>query len=196
MHSDIFKTAEQRTHITRRTNLLGDRTAWNKVFRKSFWDANDFTFPPELYEDAPVTLPAHFLARSVDVLSDAVYYWGEREGESLSITQRRTEPGNLEDRASSILSAASFLHDRAPSLWREFLTSALNNEIPLYVDVANEGDDGYRERLRGQVNEINRRSAMRSPTSNASSSRSNSLAAPSRAALLVRATARCRRSPP
>ncbi|MBO2452408.1 bifunctional glycosyltransferase family 2 protein/CDP-glycerol:glycerophosphate glycerophosphotransferase [Actinomadura barringtoniae] len=151
MHSEIFKTAAKRTHISRRTNLLGDRTAWNKVFRKSFWDANDFVFPPGLYEDAPVTLPAHFLAGSVDVLSDAVYYWREREGESLSITQRRTEPGNIEDRVSSILAVASFLHGRAPRLWQEFLTSALNAEIPLYIDVAGEGDDEYRDRLRAQV---------------------------------------------
>ena len=43
--------------------LLADRTAWNKLFRRTFWDAHDFRFPEGVVnEDIPVMLPAHFLA--------------------------------------------------------------------------------------------------------------------------------------
>jgi hypothetical protein len=35
-----------------------------------------------LHEDIPVTIPAHFAARSVDVLADTVYPWRLREARS------------------------------------------------------------------------------------------------------------------
>ncbi|WP_030168864.1 bifunctional glycosyltransferase/CDP-glycerol:glycerophosphate glycerophosphotransferase [Spirillospora albida] len=154
MHTEMFLVTEKKTHITRRHDLLGDRTAWNKVFRKDFFDANAFAFPPGLYEDAPVTIPAHFLAKSVDVLSDIVYYWREREGESQSITQRRTEPGNLEDRVRTTQAVTAFLRDRSPELWRAQLTSVLSGELPLYIDVAGEGGPEYQERLRALAGEV------------------------------------------
>ncbi|WP_067491409.1 bifunctional glycosyltransferase/CDP-glycerol:glycerophosphate glycerophosphotransferase [Actinomadura hibisca] len=154
MHTEMFRVTDKRTHISRRPDLLGDRTAWNKVFRRSFFDAQNFEFPPGLYEDAPVTIPAHYLATSVDVLSDVVYYWREREGESQSITQRRTEPGNLEDRVRTTQVVTAFLKERSPELWRAQLTSVLSGELPLYIDVAGEGGTEYRERLRTLVNEV------------------------------------------
>ncbi|WP_192809519.1 bifunctional glycosyltransferase/CDP-glycerol:glycerophosphate glycerophosphotransferase [Actinomadura rudentiformis] len=153
LHTQIFKATDKQTHITRRPDLLGDRTAWNKVFRKSFWDTHAFEFPPGLYEDSPVTIPAHFLASSVDVLSDVVYYWREREGESQSITQRRTEPGNLEDRVRTIKVVTAFLHERSPELWHAQLYSVLATELSLYVDAALDGGAEYHERLLPLVNE-------------------------------------------
>ena len=67
------------THVTRYWDLLGDRIACNKVFRKDFWDRHAFAFPVGvLFEDTPVVVPAHFLARSVDVLSGPVYLWRDR----------------------------------------------------------------------------------------------------------------------
>ena len=49
--------------------------AWNKLFRRSFWDAQGFRFPEGvLNEDIPVILPAHFAARSVDVIADPIYF--------------------------------------------------------------------------------------------------------------------------
>ncbi|WP_433328877.1 bifunctional glycosyltransferase/CDP-glycerol:glycerophosphate glycerophosphotransferase [Spirillospora sp. CA-294931] len=154
MHTEIFKVTDKKTHISRRPELLGDRTAWNKVFRREFFEANDFAFPPGLYEDAPVTIPAHFLAASVDVLSDIVYYWREREGESQSITQRRTEPGNLEDRVRTTQNVTAFLRERSPELWRAQLTNVLDGELPLYIDQAGEGGPEYCDRLRAQVDEV------------------------------------------
>ena len=72
LHDEAFKETVQRTHVTQRPILLRDRTAWNKVFRRSFWDANSLEFPGTLYEDGPVTLRAHVLASSVDIFRDVV----------------------------------------------------------------------------------------------------------------------------
>ncbi len=88
------------THIRDFPLLVRDRMAWNKVYRRSFWDANGFEFPPIRYEDFPVTIAAHLAARSVDVLANRVYIWREREEET-SITQRSLELANVTDRVVS-----------------------------------------------------------------------------------------------
>ena len=65
-----FARTRRRTHVSRCRPLLADRTAWNKLWRRSFWDAHGFRFPEGVvHEDIPVTLPAHVAARSVDVLA-------------------------------------------------------------------------------------------------------------------------------
>ena len=106
----VFDRSRLKTHITRFPALVNDRTAWNKLFRRSFWDEHGFRFPEGVYyEDIPVTLPAHYLARSVDLIDEPVYLWRVREGSDLSITQRRTEPKALRDRVSAVDSVSRFL---------------------------------------------------------------------------------------
>ncbi|MBG0813532.1 glycosyltransferase [Planomonospora sp. ID82291] len=115
LHRRMFRRTVHGTHISRKTNLVHDRTAWNKVYRRSFWDRHGFAFPEGLYEDAPVTIPAHVLASSVDVLADVVYHWRLRP---TSITQRRTEVTNVRDRIASVRAVQGFVAERAPSLRR------------------------------------------------------------------------------
>ncbi|MGK5550551.1 CDP-glycerol glycerophosphotransferase family protein [Actinomadura kijaniata] len=112
-HREPFGRRALRTHVTRRTNLMQDRMVWNKVFRRDFWDRHGLAFPGMLYEDSPVMVRAHVLADSVDVLPEHVYYWRERPG---SITQRRAELANLEDRIASVRRVRAFLDERAPLL--------------------------------------------------------------------------------
>jgi CDP-glycerol glycerophosphotransferase len=108
-----FDRTRLRTHVTRFPRLLLDRTAWNKLFRRSFWDRHSFRFPEGVfYEDTPVTLPAHFLAESVDVLQDVVYLWRLREGADLSITDRRTDVKSLRDRVGAVDYVSRFLAER------------------------------------------------------------------------------------
>jgi CDP-glycerol glycerophosphotransferase len=97
--SRAFTRTRLRTHVTRQPDLITDRTAWNKLWRRSFWDAQGYRFPVGVYnEDIPITIPAHFAARSVDVISEPVYLWRSREGGEKSITQRRAEMRMLLDR--------------------------------------------------------------------------------------------------
>ncbi|MBO3747084.1 bifunctional glycosyltransferase family 2 protein/CDP-glycerol:glycerophosphate glycerophosphotransferase [Streptosporangiaceae bacterium NEAU-GS5] len=115
IHRPAFKETLQTTHIREHRELMRDRTAWNKVFRRSFWDQHGFVFPPGRYEDCPVTIPAHVLSRSTDVLGDAVYLWRQRPG---SITAQRTDLGNLRDRFATMRVVADFLDQHARRLRR------------------------------------------------------------------------------
>ncbi|GAA4090975.1 hypothetical protein GCM10022214_59820 [Actinomadura miaoliensis] len=154
VHMKIFPVERKRTHVREFPELLRDRTAWNKVFRRSFWNQHDFKFPAGLYEDAPVTIPAHVLAKRVDVLHEVVYHWRVRETGARSITQRRTEPGNLGDRIRSVRSASEFLAEHAPDLKDRYDASTLRDDIRIYVNIVDQGDDQYRETFFDIVNEF------------------------------------------
>ena len=53
-----------KTHITQFRPLLADRIAWNKLFRRSFWDEHGLRFPEGvIHEDIPVDRAGALLAR-------------------------------------------------------------------------------------------------------------------------------------
>ncbi|MEU0760678.1 CDP-glycerol glycerophosphotransferase family protein [Streptomyces microflavus] len=132
-----------RTHITRDPRLLADRVAWNKVFRRSFWDAHAFAFPEgKLYEDTPVMIPAHHLAGSVDVLHEHVYYWRVREG---SITRRRTDVTGVRDRIAACEQVSAFLGEHGDAEQRRaYDASCLRDDFGYFLDGLPMGGDAYR----------------------------------------------------
>ena len=130
------------THISRDLALLADRVAWNKVFRRSFWDRHGFLFPEgRLYEDTPVMIPAHFLAKSVDVLKDHVYYWRVREG---SITRRRTDVKGVRDRVAACAHVSAFLGEHAPELKSTYDASCLRDDFVYFLEGLPMGGPEYR----------------------------------------------------
>ncbi|MCP3822164.1 CDP-glycerol glycerophosphotransferase family protein [Streptomyces sp. A3M-1-3] len=138
----------ERTHITRAPELLTDRVAWNKVFRRTFWDRHGFAFPEgRLYEDAPVMIPAHYLAESVDVLREHVYYWRVREG---SITRRRTDVRGVRDRIRACEDVRGFLADRSLSSdrgagqRRAYELSCLKDDFVYFLEGLPAGSPEYR----------------------------------------------------
>lgn len=78
-----------------RPEILGDVFAWNKLYRRSWWDGAGMAWPEGLrYEDQPTTTRA-FLEGTFDVLAETTYVWRIREG---SITQTRSSVQDLSDR--------------------------------------------------------------------------------------------------
>jgi CDP-glycerol glycerophosphotransferase len=146
-----FAQTRLRTHVTRQRSLLADRTAWNKLWRRSFWDAHELRFPDGVvHEDIPVTVPAHFHARSVDVIADPVYLWRTREG---SITKRRVERRVLLDRLAAIDHVRGFLAAHGPrKAARWYDESVLADDLRLYLNELDEADDGYRELFLDRAN--------------------------------------------
>lgn len=132
------------THITRDWILLGDRIACNKVFRRSFWDEHAFAFPTGvLYEDIAVVLPAHFLARSVDVVEAPVYHWRDRDG---SITTRRAVAKGIRDRVTAVSTVSRFLADRGMGeAKRRYDEHALSGDLWLFIEALPDGDESFHE---------------------------------------------------
>lgn len=78
--------------------VLADVFAWNKVFRRSFWDAAELGFPEDVrYEDQPAITRALVEAKGIDVLTEPVYLWRVRS-DGTSISQQRDDLRDLSDR--------------------------------------------------------------------------------------------------
>ncbi len=144
--SKVFDRTRLGTHITRYPALLADRTAWNKLFRRSFWDEHELRFPVGVYyEDTPVTIPAHYLAKSVDAIEQTVYLWRMREGPDLSITQRRTEAKTLRDRFAAVDYVSRFLGQQGFKVSRAaYDRTVVANDLRFFLDVLPRADDEYR----------------------------------------------------
>jgi CDP-glycerol glycerophosphotransferase len=150
----VFARDRPRTHVKRFRELISDRIVPNKLWRRSFWDEHGFRFPVGmLHEDIPVTIPAHFLARSVDVISQPVYYYRVREGGDLSITQRRTERKTLLDRLTAVEMARDYLVEHAPRrAHRWYEDRVIAEDLRYHLNVLEVADDEYREIFVERVN--------------------------------------------
>lgn len=150
LHKGPMQKNRRGTHITRFEALIYDRTVWNKVFRRSFWDYHRIAFPEGvMYEDSWVNMYAHFRATKVDVVSDIVYYWRRREGGAApSITQRHSELSNLRDRVAAVQSVSRFLAERRSRLYedskRKYDLACLKSDLMLHLKVLPDADEEYR----------------------------------------------------
>ncbi|MFD3538170.1 CDP-glycerol glycerophosphotransferase family protein [Streptomyces sp. NPDC058662] len=164
-HRAAFAKTQLKTHISKFPALVTDRTAWNKVYRRSFWDRHGFQYPEGiLYEDAPVSIPAHYFASSVDILSDCVYHWRVRETGERSITQRSTDPVSLIDRVTSVrlvresLKAKQGQGAKYTRYLRDYDYNVLSEELPLIYKYVGEGGADFRaafvKEVGGLVREI------------------------------------------
>ncbi|MEA2281704.1 MAG: CDP-glycerol glycerophosphotransferase [Solirubrobacteraceae bacterium] len=152
--AETFARTQLKTHVTRFRPLLADRTAWNKLFRRSFWDEHGFRFPEGVvHEDIPITLPAHFMARSVDVVADPVYLYRIREDGELSITQRRLEPRVLLDRLAAVQQVDDFLAERGPRRARRwYQASVVADDLRYHLNLLDRADPDYQELFLERVN--------------------------------------------
>jgi CDP-glycerol glycerophosphotransferase len=139
-----FARTRLRTHVTRQRALLADRLAWNKLWRRSFWDAHGYRFPEGvLHEDIPVTIPAHFAARSVDVLADTVYLWRLRAG---SITSSALELRTLQHRFAAVEGVIAYLGEHGPPGSRGWYERhVLGDDLRPYLDSLDRAGEPYRQ---------------------------------------------------
>lgn len=135
-YRDVFSQSRARTHLSRDALLLLDRMSWNKVFRRSFWDAMALRFWLPAYEDAPVMIRAHASASSVDVVSQVVYHWRVRDGSTKSITQRLHEPANVADRMTMAIETQAVIHELVPHLQGPFALDIVRGDMRVLQDAA------------------------------------------------------------
>jgi len=154
LHERAIKGRKTGTHVTRSPELLYDISVWNKLFRKSFWDAHALRYPEGMvWEDLQLMTRAHVLARAVDVIGDNTYYWRERAAGEFSITQNRADIGNLRDRITALLAIDAFLREHAPAATaRAHRRKALVNDLWLYVRDLGRVSDEYLAEFFGLAN--------------------------------------------
>ena len=135
LHARAIKGRRLNTHVSAAPELFYDISVWNKLFRRSFWDAAGLRFPEGmLWEDLVAMTKAHVLARSVDIITDPVYHWRDRDKGAPSITQSRTDAGNFRDRITALGMIDDFLRaGGTAAMLRQHQHKALVNDLWLYV---------------------------------------------------------------
>ncbi|MGN6302109.1 MAG: glycosyltransferase, partial [Angustibacter sp.] len=138
-----------RTHISRTPALLRDTTVWAKLYRRSFWDRIGLAFPEGvLFEDMSVATVAQLEARSVDLIEQPVYWWRIRQSDAQSITQRRTEVRNLEDRMAALRVIDRHLRDRSDkALKRAHDQKVLKYDFPVHMNALPDAERTFQERF-------------------------------------------------
>ncbi|MFA1549076.1 bifunctional glycosyltransferase/CDP-glycerol:glycerophosphate glycerophosphotransferase [Actinomadura chokoriensis] len=111
LHREPYAETVRSTHVTRRPTLLQDRTLWNKVYRRSFWDEHRIELGTD--QDALVAVQTQLLATVVDVLDTTVYYWRDRSG---TATRLRPDPAHITARMALLAAVRNLVHDYEPEL--------------------------------------------------------------------------------
>lgn len=121
-------------HLDDAPLLLADCFAWNKVFRRSFWDDTALGFPVGVrYEDQPTLTRALLAARSIDSLRMPVYLWRIRRDGS-SISQQRGDLADLVDRVVTKRWSTSFVEEQASRAVRDlWYRRILPVDLPEYL---------------------------------------------------------------
>lgn len=135
--------------------MLADCFAWNKVFRRSFWDGAGLRFPHDVrYEDQPTITRALVEASRFDSLPDPVYGWRVRSDGS-SISQQRGELADLSDRILTKRWATSIVRQRtAPMTQYTWFARVLPVDMWEYFRCVPGCSDDYWELLRAGMAEF------------------------------------------
>jgi CDP-glycerol glycerophosphotransferase len=125
-------------------DLLGDVFAWNKVFRREFWDAAGLSWPEGVrYEDQPTSTLAYLRASRIAVTSQVVYHWRLRSDGS-SITQGRARLDDLRDRwTTKQMTLASVRREGTPDLEVALLDRVLPADLWRYFELVPEAEDAW-----------------------------------------------------
>ncbi|MEZ5093199.1 glycosyltransferase family 2 protein [Nocardioides sp.] len=134
--------------------ILGDVFAWNKVFRRSFWDSAGLSWAEGVrYEDQPTTTRAYLLGQ-FDVVPDVVYHWRIR-GDGTSITQQRSSVADLSDRiATKRMSLASVRELGGPEVERVFVDRVMAGDLWRYFLEVPGCDDAWWDLLADGIAEL------------------------------------------
>lgn len=143
------------TTVEERPLLLADVFAWNKVYRRDFWDAEGLEFPAGVrYEDQPALTRALVAAPAIDVLAEVVYGWRVRE-DGTSISQQRASLADLSDRWLTKRWSTRTVEERCSARVREiWYARVLPVDLAEYVRAVPGCDPAYWDLLRAGVREF------------------------------------------
>ena len=152
----------KRLHTPRRAGIidqmpeiLGDVFAWNKLYRRAFWEAADLSWPEGTrYEDQPTLTRAFLQARLIGVVPEVVYHWRIRSDGS-SITQQRASLPDLEDRwATKRTSRQAVLDYGSTKVSKVFQDKVLPGDLHRYFVLIPDADDEWYRLLESGVREF------------------------------------------
>lgn len=147
LHRGIFDTERTATTVQAFRSLLRDRLASNKVWRRAFLERIGFSYPEGvLYEDSASVIPALAAASGIDVGTEPILLWRERDSGEPSITQDRSDPRHPRDRMSQVLATSRALV-ATPDLKMAYEVGALQDDLMVLLRWMPQEDDAWHREL-------------------------------------------------
>lgn len=149
LHKKAISDTIQQTDLERNPELVYDSTSWNKLYSLPMVREHNMTFPANmLYEDIPFVMRAFVIAShesSIDILSNVVYRWRWRDGDSKSITQVKNAMKPYGDRLKILNMVRDYFLKAHVSqrILDTFYVKVLMIDIPLFMDDIADADDDF-----------------------------------------------------
>mgnify|MGYP002133332873 CR=1 FL=1 len=140
---EVFKRGTLKSvSLLEHPNAIWDVTAWNRLFKWSFYETNRFSFPEGMFfEDMALMTKAYIRASKFDVLAQTVYLWRVRTEGERSITQQTNDEKKLADRITALrqmqglIKAGMVMGKTNERNMDVFKDRVWNHDIPLYKHV-------------------------------------------------------------
>lgn len=155
-HKQIYSRERINISIKEFTTLLFDSLSVNKIYNRKFLDKHHLRFPEGIhYEDVLFTGQAYFLADSVSIIPEPIYYWRVVENADVkSISNRRYEFENFENRIISHRYYDRFLKESGNLLYQGHKNNRfLRHDLKLYTNDYALFDEDYRSKFHALIYE-------------------------------------------
>jgi CDP-glycerol glycerophosphotransferase len=150
----LYAIDRHRTNLFEQPDFLSDVTAWNKLISFDLWVGNGLRFPENvLYEDMAVMTKLYLLANTFSSSSAPSYLWRVRTGDTRSITQKRAETRNLNDRVKAIFETLEVLK-QAPDLLYEYGRIVATHDLGYYLPSVKVTDQDYFNTLQSAAEKV------------------------------------------
>lgn len=139
----LYANDLHKTNLTKHPEFMSDVTAWNKLIDFELWAGNGFRFPENvLYEDMAVMTKLYLTAGVFSSASAPSYLWRVRTGDTKSITQKRAELRNLNDRLRAIRDTVDVLKNDSGLLY-EYGRIVATYDLGYYLPSVKVTNDEY-----------------------------------------------------
>lgn len=149
-HNQIYSKERINISVKEFSMLLFDSLSVNKIYKRSFLEKHNLSFPEGIhYEDIVFTGKAYFLAESVSIIPEPIYYWRVVENADVkSITNRRFEFDNFKNRIISHRMFDQFLRDSGNILYQSHKNNKfLRHDLKLYTNDYLLFDEDYKDKF-------------------------------------------------
>lgn len=136
-HHTIYSKNRTNLNIREFPIMLYDTLSVNKIYKRSFLDKHQLRFPEGIhYEDIVFTGKAYFLAESISIITEPIYYWRVVEDADVkSITNRRFEFANFKNRIIAHRLYDEFLREHGEQLYQHHKNNKfLRHDLKLYTN--------------------------------------------------------------
>jgi len=156
----LFERDSESATVDEFPEVLGDVTAWNKLFSWSFWQKFKLRFPEGVaYEDMALMASAYLAAGEFDLISARSYFWRVRaEGQSLS--QRKTELKSLNDRLHAITLIDKYVRAAVAKglvqveVHKSYLRHMIALDFELFAPELERADDEFFAAFKASANQL------------------------------------------